>query len=124
MNSRQPHILNASTNLLGICFVIITSLKLTGSNSQSLADEIAWAASGLFLASIVLSYLALRNDGSSKWREVWAERAFVAGVAGLTFSVFVMVVFIEAPGLYGDASRQVSSSQNNPTSTPARTSEK
>ncbi len=122
--NRQPHILNASTNLLGICFVIITGLKLTGSNSQSLADEIAWAASMLFLASILLSYLSLRNDGRARWREIWAERAFVAGVAGLTLSVFVMAVFIEAPGLYGAASRQASSSQNEPTSTPAATSEK
>jgi len=27
-NQKAPHILNASSNLLGICFVVLTSLKL------------------------------------------------------------------------------------------------
>ena len=44
MTDRHPQILNASTNLLGICFAIITGLKVTGSNPKSYADEIAWCA--------------------------------------------------------------------------------
>ncbi len=95
LNSRHPHILNASTNLLGICFVIITGLKLTGSNSLSWADELTWLASLCFLASIVLSYLGVRNDGRVLWQANWAERTFLLGVAGLAIAVFVMVVFIE-----------------------------
>lgn len=121
---RQPHILNASTNLLGICFVILTGLKLTGSNSESFADEIAWFASLSFLASIALSYLALRSGGPAGRRERWAERTFLAGVAGLTVSMAVMVVFVEASSIYAAASRQPSSTQNNPTAAPATTSEK
>jgi hypothetical protein len=27
-NNKSPHILNASSNLLGICFVVLTSLKV------------------------------------------------------------------------------------------------
>jgi hypothetical protein len=96
--SRQPHILNASTNLLGICFVIITGLKLTGSNSLSWADEIAWIASLLFLVSVGLSYLALRGDGRAGRTEVWAERVFLCGVATLTTAILVMAVFIEVGG--------------------------
>src|SRR5436305_321189 len=71
--SRHPHILNASSSLLGICFVIITGLKLTGANPQSWADEITWIASLLFLASIVVSYLGVRNEGRFEWMAVWAE---------------------------------------------------
>ncbi len=122
MIGRHPHILNASSNLLGICFVIITGLKLTGSNSQSLADEIAWVASLLFLASIVLSYLGVRNEGELGWVAAWAERAFLGGVGGLTLSVFVLAVFIEVGGAYPDASRQPSSTQASPTNPPAATS--
>jgi len=41
---RPPYILSASTNLLGICFIIITGLKLVNANIRSYADEVAWLA--------------------------------------------------------------------------------
>ena len=121
--SRQPHILNASTNLLGICFVIITGLKLTASNSLSWADEITWIASVFFLASILLSYLALRNDGQSRWREQWAERTFLFGVAGLTVGIFVMAVSIEYED-YARTSAHPTITHASPTTAPASTSDK
>ena len=105
MNDRHPHILNASTNLLGICFVIITGLKLTGANDLSFSDLVAWAASLMFLGSIVLSYMALRKPGREPWCEKWAERTFMAGVAGLTISVFVVAAVVEVPNLYDLAKR-------------------
>src|SRR5690348_15917811 len=37
---RHPHVLNAATNLLGICFIIIGGLKLTNQNSKTWSDEI------------------------------------------------------------------------------------
>lgn len=121
--SRQPHILNASTNLLGICFVIITGLKLTNANSLSWADEITWSASVFFISSILLSYLALRHDGQSRWREQWAERTFLFGVAGLTLAIFTMAVSIEWDD-YERVSAQPSRTHASPTTTPARTSDK
>jgi hypothetical protein len=54
--NHHPHILNASCNLLGICFIIIGSLKLADLNSRSYGDEIAWAATSLFFVSIITSY--------------------------------------------------------------------
>ncbi len=94
MDSRHPHILNASTNLLGICFVIITGLKLTRSNGLSWADEVTWMASLCFLASISLSYLAVRNAGRVKWQATWAERSFLAGLGSLSVAVSIMAIFI------------------------------
>ena len=41
---RHPHILNASTNLLGICLGLITGLRLTNFGETSVGDEVAWAA--------------------------------------------------------------------------------
>ncbi|MDB5462710.1 MAG: hypothetical protein JWP23_1099 [Phenylobacterium sp.] len=38
---RHPNIVNAASNLRGICFLIIAGLSLTNSNSRSFADEIA-----------------------------------------------------------------------------------
>ncbi len=94
MDSRHPHILNASTNLLGICFVVITGLKLTASNQLSWADEIAWLASFCFLASTALSYMAVRNAEAVQWQADWAERSFLAGVASLSISVMTMAIFV------------------------------
>jgi hypothetical protein len=93
---RHPHILNASTNLLGICFVIITGLKLTGSNDKSWADEIAWVAAICFLLSTLLSYLTLRTESLVPRLSRWAERSFIAGVIVLFVSVLVAAAFIEA----------------------------
>jgi hypothetical protein len=42
--NHHPHIPNAACNLLGICFIIIGSLKLADLNSRSYGDETAWAA--------------------------------------------------------------------------------
>ena len=36
MIDRNPQILNATSNLLGICFVVIGGLKLTNSNGGTL----------------------------------------------------------------------------------------
>lgn len=85
--NRHPHILNAATNLLGICFVIIGGLKLTGQNSKTYSDEVAWVAAGLLLASIVLSYLAIRNDRASSWQTTTADWSFLAGVGSIVLSV-------------------------------------
>ncbi|HYZ63501.1 MAG TPA: hypothetical protein VE650_13710 [Acetobacteraceae bacterium] len=123
MSTRHPLILNASTSLLGICFVIITGLKLSDSNRLSWADEITWVSSVFFLASIVLSYASIRNEGASRWYEAWAERVFMVGVAGLTLAVFVMAVFIEVgPYPTPRVSAQPSVTQASPTSAPAATS--
>src|ERR1700733_4879578 len=51
---RPPHILNAATNLLGICFIIIGGLKLANQSSKTYSDEGAWAAAVLLLVSIIL----------------------------------------------------------------------
>ncbi len=117
MNDRHPHILNASTNLLGICFVLITGLKLTGANELSFSDLVAWAASIMFLGSIVLSYIALRKPGREPWCEKWAERTFMAGVAGLTLSVFVVAAVVEVPNLYDLAKRRGQPVSVSPTTT-------
>lgn len=52
--NHHPHILNAACNLLGICFIVIGSLKLADLNSRSYGDEAAWAAASLFFVSIIL----------------------------------------------------------------------
>src|SRR5215467_3699009 len=78
--NRHPHILNAATNLLGICFVIIGGLKLTNMNARSFSDETAWIAALLLFVSVMISYLAIRNGGERNWQLVAADTAFIAGM--------------------------------------------
>jgi len=87
---RHPNILNAASNLLGICFLIITGLSLTRSNSRSYADEAAWAAAISFLVAIALSYAAIRSARPTTWPAVWADRAFMLGVAALTTATLIV----------------------------------
>jgi hypothetical protein len=89
---RHPHILSASTNLLGICFVIIGGLKLTGQNPRSYSDEIAWVAVALLFASTITAYLAIRNNNKKNWQATLADGAFLAGLITLLTSVFVAAV--------------------------------
>jgi hypothetical protein len=87
---RFPNILNAASNLLGICFLIITGLSLTRSNSRSYADEAAWASAVCFLASIGLSYYGIRSRTEAVRLAVWVDRVFILGVAALTASILIV----------------------------------
>jgi len=87
---RHPNILNAASNLLGISFVIIAGLKLSNSNSRSFADELAWLSALLFIASIYLSYWAIRRARADIWQALWGERLFIAGIGALTLAIVVL----------------------------------
>jgi hypothetical protein len=92
---RHPHILNAATNLLGFCFVIIGALKIANLNSRSFADEIAWVAAFLLLISIVASYAALgSNNDAADWHISLADWAFMAGLLSLTLSVLMASILL------------------------------
>jgi hypothetical protein len=89
---RHPHILNAATNLLAICFIIVGGLKIANKNQQSYADELAWCASFLMLISIVSSYIAIRNGDEQPWQNRVADWSFLAGIFVLVASMIVLTV--------------------------------
>ena len=91
---RSPHLLNASTNLLGFSFVIIGALKLTNSNARSYSDECAWVASGFFLAAILFSYWAIRRNDSNAVLTTAADVTFLAGLLMLTVSIAIGATFL------------------------------
>jgi len=94
MQQRYPHLLNASTNLLGFSFVIIGALKLTDSNAKSYSDECAWVASGFFLAAILSSYWIIRRSDSSVALNTVADMTFLVGLALLTVSIGIGASFL------------------------------
>jgi hypothetical protein len=91
---RHPHILNAATNLLGICFVIISALKIGNLNSRSFGDEATWISAFFFLVSITVSYMAIRNNDAKAWQTSMADWSFMAGVVSLTAAVALLAIFL------------------------------
>jgi hypothetical protein len=79
---KSPHILNASSNLLGICFVVLTSLKVLNISQKTLIDEFTTAAIILFTASCILSFLSIRGNIKNESRlENIAAFFFLAGIS-------------------------------------------
>jgi hypothetical protein len=80
-NDKSPHILNASSNLLGLCFVVLTSLKLLHISQRTFIDEITLFAIVLFMASCILSFLSIRGDikKSGKFENI-ADYLFLVGI--------------------------------------------
>lgn len=91
---RHPHILNAATNLLGICFLIVSGLKIANMNARSYADEIAWVAAMLLFVSTLAAYAAIRNNGARPWQAELADRAFIGGVLALMLAVSLVVIYL------------------------------
>lgn len=73
------HILPASANLLGICFLIFGLVRHQENADSTLLDDCAALAILCFLVSSLLSYLCLR---SKQWRraERIADISFLVGL--------------------------------------------
>ena len=84
---KNSNILNAASNLLGIALIIVTALQVTGRNTQTMADEIAWLSAICFTLSCVFSYSAIRAEPQSIRYELWADRIFLAGLFSLLAAV-------------------------------------
>ncbi len=92
MRHRPHHILNASTNLLGICFIIITGLRLANANARSYADEVAWLAALLLFVAVLTAYLSIRNEHVRPWQAIVADAAFLGGITALAGSVVIAAI--------------------------------
>ncbi|TKC10893.1 hypothetical protein FA048_12045 [Pedobacter polaris] len=84
--NRSPHILNTSANLLGFCFIVLTSVKISKLEESSYIDEGAALAIIVFMCSCILSFLSMRSSTS---RSTKMER-----VADILFLFGLIVLFI------------------------------
>lgn len=89
---KSPHILNASSNLLGICFIVLTSLKLLKKGADTIVDEITLGALILFMASCLLSFLSIRSRKRSEFLERIADILFMIGLL-LLFATTILFSF-------------------------------
>lgn len=80
MNTKSPHILNASSNLPGLCFIVLTSLRLLKVGRMNTMSVLATPATKLFMTSTGLSFLSLkRNSGFSLRLEKIADYILITG---------------------------------------------
>lgn len=92
-NEKQNHVLNASSNLLGICFVVLTSLKLLHLSGKTLTDECTVLATFMFMTSSIFSFLSIRSHTiRSEIYEKIADIVFLIGLFAL-FTTTMMLTF-------------------------------
>ena len=88
-----PHILTASSTLLGLCFVVLTSFKLSDNHETSMIDECTAVAILMFMASSILSYLSMRKATEpGRYYEKLADIVFLTGL-GFLFLTTMLVTF-------------------------------
>jgi len=79
--------------MLGLCFIVITSLKVNHKTAGTVIDEVSAVAIVLFMASSLLSFLSMRSTKASFARyEKMADILFLVGLS-LLFVVTLLIVF-------------------------------
>ena len=89
------HILPTSSNLLGLCFVILNFIKLSKIAHETIIDEISAVAIILFFTSSLLSYVSMQSKRASESYEKAAEIIFLGGLlllAGISVAVVLEAV--------------------------------
>lgn len=91
-SSKSTHILSTSANLLGFCFVVLTSTKITKLNEASFIDEGAALAVMCFMSSCLLSFLAIRSksENRSVKLEKLADVLFLCGLVTLSLTTILI----------------------------------
>ncbi|MBK8711649.1 MAG: hypothetical protein IPL97_07260 [Niastella sp.] len=87
---KSQHILTASSNLLGFCFILLTTFRVFKVSRITIADEITTAAIIMFMASCIFSFLALRSSSSrgEKYEQI-ADVVFLLGL-GILFITTIL----------------------------------
>lgn len=92
--SKSPHILSTSSNLLGFCLIVMTSLKVADHTEAGILDELTGIAAILLMASCILSFLSMRSKKPvrSERLERTADVIFLGGLS-LVFLAILLITF-------------------------------
>ncbi len=93
-NTKSQHILNTSSNLLGFCLIVLTSLKISKLSELSKIDELTGVACILLISSCLLSFLSIRTSRPklNTRYEVVADYVFIVALV-LVFIITFLVAF-------------------------------
>ncbi len=91
-NKTSQHILGTSTNLLGFCLFILTSLHITDKTENSLIDELTSIVALLLTISTVFSFVSIRTENKNREYklELFADYLFFTSLLG----VFIILTFL------------------------------
>jgi len=90
VNGKSSHILNTSSTLFGLCYVVFTSLKSLKLDKNTLIDEFTAVSMVLFMTSCIFSFLSVRQVKKSLLFENIADYVFLAGL----FTLFIITISI------------------------------
>ena len=99
MPKRNPqHILNTSSNLLGFCLVVLTSLKISKFDQVTKIDEFTGIACIFLISCSLFSFLSIRtqNDKYILLFEEIADKIFIVAllfVFLITFLIAFSIIF-------------------------------
>ena len=85
------HILPTSSNLLGLCFVILSFMKVTKTGMETVIDEMVSTAIVVFLAASILSYASIRSRAGTERLEKAADVIFLCGLGLLTMTALITI---------------------------------
>jgi hypothetical protein len=88
------HILPTSANLLGLCFVILSFIRVSKLGHETIIDEMAALAIGFFFSSSFFSYVSMRSNKRAELYEKIADSIFLIGL--FLLSVCSVLVAYEA----------------------------
>ncbi len=92
-NNNSQHILTTSSNLLGFCFIVLTSLKVLKLQETTIIDELTAVAILLFMSSSIFSFLSMRSTKKFGPRyENVADIIFLLGLL-LLFVTTMLIAF-------------------------------
>lgn len=94
-DNKSSHILSTSSNLLGFCLLVLTSLKISKFQQATMIDEFTGVASVLLIAASILSFLSMRtkNVKRSNNYEKIADVIFLIALITI-FTVTFLVAFL------------------------------
>lgn len=88
-------IIGASTTLLGICVVIISAIRVSGTESRTVIDDTSAVCLILFLTSFMFAYFSLRSDNPriGLYRDI-ADYSFLVGILLFSMSAVFLTLNI------------------------------
>lgn len=89
---KSPHILNSSSNLLGFCLVVLTSIKISKFSTATAIDEITGLSAIVLMISCILSFLSIRSKSELKSEKLErvADVFFLIGLISLAITILLV----------------------------------
>ncbi|MCC6543108.1 MAG: hypothetical protein IT392_01230 [Nitrospirae bacterium] len=85
------HILPVSSNLLGLCFVILSFINVSHLKASTVIDDLLVIPILLFMTASILSYVSIRAVRRTDTYEKIADYFFLSGLGFLTITSLIIV---------------------------------